>query len=51
MLVQAEHLLEADLSGIIIVASFFGRINYSYSGKYLFRATIRSDGSSKFGKE
>ena len=31
-------------------ASFFGRINYSYSGKYLFQATIRSDGSSKFGK-
>lgn len=31
-------------------ASFFGRINYSYDGKYLLQATLRADGSSKFGK-
>lgn len=31
-------------------ASFFGRVNYSYAGKYLFQATVRADGSSKFGK-
>lgn len=30
-------------------ASFFGRVNYSYAGKYLFQATVRADGSSKFG--
>ncbi len=30
-------------------ASFFGRLNYSYAGRYLLQATIRRDGSSKFG--
>ncbi|WP_418214550.1 SusC/RagA family TonB-linked outer membrane protein [Bacteroides difficilis] len=30
--------------------SFFGRINYTLSDKYLFTATIRADGSSKFAK-
>ncbi len=29
--------------------SFFGRLNYSYLGKYLLTATVRVDGSSKFG--
>jgi iron complex outermembrane receptor protein len=29
--------------------SFFGRVNYSYLGKYIFIATIRRDGSSRFG--
>lgn len=29
--------------------SFFGRANYSYKGKYLISATLRRDGSSKFG--
>ncbi|PJA06714.1 MAG: SusC/RagA family TonB-linked outer membrane protein [Flavobacteriales bacterium CG_4_10_14_0_2_um_filter_35_18] len=29
--------------------SFFGRVNYSIADKYLFTATIRADGSSKFG--
>lgn len=31
-------------------ASFFGRANYSYDGKYLFQATVRADASSKFGR-
>ena len=31
--------------------SFFGRINYSLSDKYLFTATMRADGSSRFGPE
>lgn len=30
--------------------SFFGRVNYDFSGKYLFTATVRADGSSKFGE-
>ncbi|NJM25269.1 MAG: SusC/RagA family TonB-linked outer membrane protein, partial [Bacteroidia bacterium] len=30
--------------------SFFGRLNYSYNDKYLFTATLRADGSSKFGE-
>ncbi len=29
--------------------SFFGRANYSYKGKYMLTATVRADGSSKFG--
>lgn len=32
-------------------ASFFGRLNYSFSDKYLFQFTMRRDGSSKFGKD
>ena len=31
------------------LASQFARINYSYNDKYLFQASIRRDGSSKFG--
>ncbi|MGY5355223.1 SusC/RagA family TonB-linked outer membrane protein [Wenyingzhuangia sp. IMCC45467] len=30
--------------------SFFGRLNYGYNNKYLFTATMRADGSSKFGE-
>jgi len=30
------------------VASFFGRLNYDYAGKYLAAVTFRADGSSKF---
>lgn len=29
--------------------SFFGRVNYSFMEKYLLTATVRADGSSKFG--
>lgn len=29
--------------------SYFGRLNYSYDDKYLLTATMRADGSSKFG--
>jgi TonB-linked SusC/RagA family outer membrane protein len=31
--------------------SFFGRVNYSYKGKYLLTGTIRKDGSSRFSKD
>ncbi len=30
--------------------SFFGRLNYTYADKYLLTATLRADGSSKFGE-
>lgn len=30
--------------------SFFARVNYSLLDKYLFTASVRADGSSKFGK-
>lgn len=29
--------------------SFYGRLNYSYADRYLFTATVRHDGSSRFG--
>ena len=32
------------------LVSQFGRVNYSYDNKYLFQASVRRDGSSKFGK-
>lgn len=32
------------------LVSQFGRVNYSYNSKYLLQASLRRDGSSKFGK-
>lgn len=32
------------------MASFFGRINYSYKDRYLLTATMRADGASNFAK-
>ncbi|NLI37526.1 MAG: TonB-dependent receptor [Bacteroidales bacterium] len=31
------------------LVSFYGRANYDYAGRYLFTATVRRDGSSRFG--
>lgn len=31
------------------IASFFGRVNYSLGNKYFVEASLRADGSSKFG--
>jgi TonB-linked SusC/RagA family outer membrane protein len=31
------------------LASYFGRINYNFAERYLFQATVRQDGSYKFG--
>ncbi|HEY0042632.1 MAG TPA: TonB-dependent receptor [Flavisolibacter sp.] len=33
------------------IISFFGRLNYTLKGKYLFTGTIRRDGSSRFSEE
>lgn len=33
------------------VASLFGRINYDYMNRYMLTATLRRDGSSRFGSE
>ena len=33
------------------LVSFFGRLNYTLAGKYLFTATVRRDGSSRFHKD
>jgi iron complex outermembrane receptor protein len=33
------------------LASWFGRANYSFADKYMFTATLRADGSSKFAED
>ncbi len=33
------------------LVSFLSRLTYDYKGKYLFTASVRSDGSSRFGSE
>ncbi len=38
-------------SGEWSMISYLGRINYAFNGRYLLTATIRSDGSSRFGSE
>lgn len=38
-----------DFVGVGRSQSFFGRLNYTYAGKYLLTANIRRDGSDKFG--
>ena len=40
---------ESEL-GKWVIFSYLGRINYSYKGKYLFTASLRADGSSRFGE-
>lgn len=42
--------IKATLTGNTLM-SFLGRINYSYAGRYLFTASARADGSSKFAPE
>ncbi|WP_211092843.1 MULTISPECIES: TonB-dependent receptor [Chitinophaga] len=37
-----------DEGTLYTVASYFGRINYSFKNRYLLNASLRSDGSSKF---
>jgi TonB-linked SusC/RagA family outer membrane protein len=32
-----------------VLLSYFGRVQYSYDGKYLLSASLRRDGSSRFG--
>ena len=34
-----------------VLLSYYGRINYSYDGKYLLTATVRRDASSRFSKD
>ena len=33
------------------LASYYGRINYSYDGRYILSASLRRDGSSNFGPD
>lgn len=42
-----------DGSGIVEskMLSYFGRLNYSYKNRYLFKANLRADASSRFHKD
>ncbi|MFH0757939.1 MAG: TonB-dependent receptor [Bacteroidota bacterium] len=51
-LAAGENLFPADVGSyksMNRLISFFGRLNYTIAGKYIVTATIRQDGSSKFG--
>ncbi len=51
MSVAKDHLLSSNEISESSMASFLGRLNYSIASKYLFTASIRADGSSRFGKD
>ena len=34
-----------------VMLSYYGRVNYSFDGKYLLTATVRRDASSRFSKD
>lgn len=48
---DAETAKNNSYKGSNTLESFFGRANYSFDEKYLLTATLRADGSSKFGPE
>ncbi len=49
----AEDIKNLGVSGIATewsLLSYFGQINYSFDSRYVLSATLRKDGSSRFGK-
>ena len=42
---------ESELKTAVRTASFFGQANYNYNHKYLFSASWRADGSTRFAPE
>jgi iron complex outermembrane receptor protein len=47
--IPVEKVIESRFAQVDELQSFFGRINYNVLDKYLFTATIRADGSTRFG--
>ena len=47
---QVNHSINSGISGSVF-QSVFGRVDYNFLNRYVFEATIRRDGSSKFGPE
>lgn len=45
----ALHFQDYPTKKEAILVSFFGRLNYSFDSRYILTATLRRDGSSKFG--
>ncbi|MBK7134262.1 MAG: TonB-dependent receptor [Bacteroidales bacterium] len=51
---SGEQLLTGDVgsdASMNKLISFFGRMNYSFADRYIISATVRRDGSSKFGAD
>ena len=52
-LFEWNNLGAASIKGVSssenLLASFFGRVNYTFNDKYLATVTVRRDGSSRFG--
>jgi TonB-linked SusC/RagA family outer membrane protein len=46
----AAGVVATDFGDLSTVASYFGRVNYSFKNKYLLNASLRADGSSKFSE-
>ena len=47
--IPVEKVIESRFAQVDELQSFFGRINYNVLDKYLFTATVRADGSTRFG--
>lgn len=45
---QGQSAVSSTQNGSTLI-SFFGRVNYDYDGKYILTASLRREGSSKFG--
>ena len=44
-----QHSVYGGNNVVHTISSLFGRISYNYDEKYMFQATVRRDGSSRFG--
>ena len=46
---QIQHSVSGGNNVVHAISSLFGRLSYNYDEKYMLQATIRRDGSSRFG--
>jgi iron complex outermembrane receptor protein len=47
--IPVEKVIESRFAQVDELQSYFGRVNYNLLDKYLFTATVRADGSTRFG--
>ena len=47
---KASYVVDQDGTGYCTLG-FFGRLNYDYMGRYIFEASARYDGTSRFGEQ
>ena len=43
--------MEVPMDITSLLASYFGRVDYNYDERYMIQATLRRDGSSRFGPD